>query len=89
MQQASVSRRHVSFRTVQRFLRSQGYIYFQARQKGLLTDKNLNKKFARKIKHENNDSLWIEQIAFFLDAVSFIHEFNPADKARAPRERIW
>ena len=81
MQQAGVSPRNVSFRTVQRFLRSQGYKYLQARQKGLLTDKDLKKrlKFARKIKREYNDSLWTEQIAFFLDAVSFIHKFNPAD----------
>ena len=60
MQQAGVSPRNVSFRTVQRFLRSQGYKYLQARQKGLLTDKDLKKrlKFARKIKREYNDSLW-------------------------------
>ena len=91
MQQAGVSPRHASFRTVQRFLRSQGYKYLQARQKGLLTDKDLKKrlKFARKIKREYNDNLWTEQIAFFLDAVSFIHKFNPADQARAPRGRIW
>ena len=91
MKQAGVSPRNVSFRTVQLFLRSQGYKYLQARQKGLLTDKDLKKrlKFARKIKGEYNDSLWTEQIAFFLDAVSFIHKFNPADQARAPRGRIW
>ena len=95
MQQAGVSPRNVSFWTVQRFLRSQGYKYLQACQKGLLTDKDLKKgfKFARKIKREYNDSLWTEQIAFFLDAVSFIHKFNPADQARAPRgasgEKKW
>ena len=91
MQQAGVSARDVSFRTVQRFLHSQGYKYLQARQKGLLTYKDLKKRlrFARKIKREYDDSLWTERIAFFLDAVSFIHKFNPADQARAPRGRIW
>ena len=87
MQQAGVSARDVSFRTVQRFLHSQGYKYLQARQKGLLTDKDLKKRlrFARKIKREYDDNLWTERIAFFLGAVSFIHKFNPADQARAPR----
>ena len=33
--------------------------------------------------------MWTEQIAFFLDAVSFIHKFNPADQALAPRGHIW
>ena len=49
---------------------------FKARQKGLLTDKDLKKrlKLARKIKHEYNDSLWTEQIAFFW------MRFNPADQ---------
>ena len=90
-QQAGVSPRHVSFRTVQRFLRSQGYKYLHACQKGLLTDKDLKKrlKLARKIKREYNDSLWTEQIAFFLDAVSSIHKFNPAHQARAPQGCIW
>ena len=91
MQQAGVSVRDVSFRTVQRFLHSQGYKYLQARQKGLRTDKDLKKRlrFARKIKREYDDSLWTERIAFFLDAVCFIHKFNPADQARAPRGRVW
>ena len=59
MQQAGVSARDVSFRTVQRFLHSQGYKYLQARQKGLLTDNDLKKRlrFAQKIKREYDDSL--------------------------------
>lgn len=74
-------------------------VFFIAKDTGIykhakrvcLTDKDLKKrlKFARKIKREYDDSLWTEQIAFFLDAVSFIHKFNPADQARAPWGRIW
>ena len=36
------------------------------------------------IKQEYNDSLRTEQIAFFLDAVSFIHRFNPAYQVQEP-----
>ena len=44
IQQAGISPRDISIRTVQRFLRRHGYKYLQARQKGLLTEQDLKKR---------------------------------------------
>lgn len=43
----------------------------------------------RKIQHGYRDSFWTEKVAFFSDAVSFVHKFNSADQAQAPQECIW
>ena len=34
-------------------------------------------------------SLWTEQVAFYLDGVSFVHKYKPADQARSMQGRIW
>ena len=91
MCEAGVDVRAVSCKTVRRFLHRNGYKYTQARRKGILKHMDQQKRlqFARKIKRMYSRTLWSEQIAFYLDGVSFVHKYNPADQARAPRGRIW
>ena len=91
MHSAGINLNTVSCRTVQRFLRRKGFYYLQARKKGILTEKDQYKRlqFAQKVKTNYLCSLWTEKIAFYLDGVSFVHKYNPADQARAPKARIW
>ena len=51
MFQAGITLKQVSYRTVQRFLRKEGFQYLQARKKGILTEKDLKErlKFAQKM----------------------------------------
>ena len=89
MHSAGINLNTVSCRTVQRFLRRKGFYYLQARKKGILTEKDQYKRlqFARKVKTNYPCGLWTEKIAFYLDGVSFVHKYNPADQARAPKAR--
>ena len=91
MYAAGINPKTVSCRTVQRFLRTKGFQYLQARKKGVLTEADQLRRlqFARKIKKDYDNSLWTEKISFYLDGVSFVHKYNPADQARAPKGRIW
>ena len=41
------------------------------------------------MKREHTKDFWTKEIAFYLDGVSFVHKYNPADQARAPKGRIW
>ena len=41
------------------------------------------------MKRDHSTNLWTENISFYLDGVSFVHKYNPADQARALSERIW
>ena len=68
MRQAGLNNKEVSIRTVERFLRSKGCKYLQARQKGLLTESDLRKRFnfAKKMKKGYNDNLWTEKNCLFL-----------------------
>ena len=68
-----------------------GYKYIQARRKGILplADHESRLKFARGIKREYSSSLWTEQVSFYLDGVSFVHKYKPADLARSTQGRIW
>ena len=34
-------------------------------------------------------NVWEKEIAFYLDATSFVYKRHPMDQARAPRGRIW
>lgn len=88
---AGLTPKDVSVRTVQRFLRTQGFQYLQARKKGILTEKdhNLRLQFARKMQREFTENVWTGKIAFYLDGVRFLHKYNPADQAHAPTGRIW
>ena len=54
------------------------------------TDLNSDRfKFARKMKRNFKDSIWTEEISFYLDGVSFVHKFNPCEQARAPKGHVW
>ena len=77
---------HVSYGTVRRLLNEGGYHFLQARKKGLMSHADMRNrvKFARTMLRNHDDNIWTEGIAFYLDATSFVHKYNPADQARAP-----
>ena len=81
----------VSSRTVRRFLNKSGYHYLQARKKGVLSLRDVQRRlaFAKKMLKEYKADVWTKEIAFYLDGVSFTHKRNPADEAKAPKGRIW
>ena len=91
MVEAGIDARTVSSKTVRRLLHRRGYKYIQARRKGILTEADHERrlKFARRIKCHYTSALWTKQVAFYLDGVSFVHEYNPADQAQSTQGRIW
>ena len=91
MLEAGIDARTISCKTVRRLLHRHGYKYIQARRKGILTvaDHERRLKFAGGIKREYTCSLWTDQVAFYLDGVSFAHKYKPADQARSTQGRIW
>ncbi len=82
--------KRVSNRTVRRRLNEKGYGYFQARKKGVLTGKDIQRryKFAKQVKKCRETNSWSSQINFYLDGVSFYYTRNPANQASAPQGRI-
>lgn len=82
-----------SRRTYSRYLNRAGYAYFSARRKGVLTekDKKLRLRFARTMKREmsRNGEFWKNEIAFYLDGVSFVHKYNPRSGLTANKSRVW
>jgi len=68
-------------RTFSRFLNERGYGYFVARRKGIVSGKGrgLRLKYARKMKRElvRNSEFFNDEVAFYLDGVSFVHKQNP------------
>jgi hypothetical protein len=56
-----------------------GFAYRQARKKGLLTAKDLKKRydFAMKMKKERSRDVWKNEVSFYLDGKSFVHKINP------------
>ena len=84
--------RHVGDRTVRRLLNRKGYFFLQARKKGLMseTDKAKRVEFARKMQENYTPTVRTDNLAFYLDGVSFVYgEMNPMDQARAPKGRVW
>ena len=83
--------RGVTDRTVRRLLNRNGYHYLQARKKGLMSrsDRKSRVAFARNILKNYPRDVWTNEIAFYLDAVSFVYKSNPMDQARAPYGRVW
>ena len=82
-----------SKRTFYRCLREHGYHFLQARQKGLVTVNDRKKRiiYAREMTRHLliYPNFWKEDIAFYLDAVSFIHKGNPMSEASSPKARVW
>ena len=85
--------RKASRRTFSRRLNEEGYGFFQARKKGLLNDKDrkLRMKYARRIKRclQQNPNFWKNEVAFYLDGVSFVYKHNPLNSATSPKSRVW
>ena len=91
MQEAGISVKDVSVRTVSRFLNSQGYHYLPARKKGVLTVTDMKKRlqFARRMRKDYGADVCTKRIAFYLDCVSYVYKRNPLDQALARKARIW
>ena len=64
-----------------------------AQKKGLLDESNKKSRlqFARKMKQykRSNPSLWSNEVAFYLDGVSFVFKSNPMSAAMTPKARVW
>ena len=80
-----------SYRTHVRILNEAGYKKLAPRKKGLLSnkDRRIRKKFAREALKLYDDEFWSNDVAFYLDGVSFVHKFNPFIEASRPRGRVW
>ena len=82
-----------SRRTYSRRLNEKGYGFYQTRKKGLVSerDKILRMKYARKMKRcmLRNENFWKNEVAFYLDGVSFIFKHNPLNGAIALKARVW
>ena len=91
MARAGISTKHVSNRTIRRFLQREGYYLLQARKKGLLSEKDLEEllKFAKNIRKHYSMDVWKDNVVFYLHCVSFWYKRNPADQASAPHGHIW
>ena len=79
-----------SRRTFLRYLNEEGYSYMQARKKGK-NDRKLRLRFAREMKRKlrQNPDFWTNEVAFFLDGVSFIHKYNPQSGPSGSKSRVW
>ena len=88
---SGINPKNICPRTVRRLLNKNGYHYLQARKKGVLSKKGVQKhyKFAKKMIKEFGHDVWTKKIAFYSDGVSFTHKRDPADEAKAPKGRIW
>ena len=93
VEQSGLNFEMASRRTFSRYLNESGYSYLQARKKGLLSenDRKLRVRFARKMKRvaAENPQFWANEVAFYLDAVSFVHKYNPQSGANVNKSRIW
>lgn len=93
VEESGLSFRVASRRTFSRYLNSKGYGYFQARKKGLLSEKDckLRLKYGREMKRElaRNPDFYTKEVAFYLDGVSFVHKRNPVASLVGTKSRIW
>ena len=76
---------------MRRLLNKNGYHYLQARKKGVLSKTDIQKRymFARNMRREFSSDVCMKQVVSYIHGVSFICKTNPADKAKAPKGRIW
>ena len=83
--------KHVSTRTVNRYLNKHKYKYLQSRKKGLLTAKDKKKtlQFARKVMRLLPENFWRDGIQFYFDGVSFAYKTNPFNDASATKTMTW
>ena len=85
--------RQVHQRTVSRYLNQNGFYMRQARKEGLLNDKDehLRLCYTRQMKRVLRDypDYYTNHVAFYLDAVSFVHKNDPRKAAVQPKSRVW
>ena len=93
VQRSGFSFEMASHRTFSRYLNENRYHYLRARKTGLLSenDRKLQVRFAKKMKHlvAENPHFWSNEVAFYLDAVSFVHKYNPQSGATMNRSWVW
>lgn len=93
LQYSGLSLQTASRRTYARCLNELGFGFRQARKKGLLRelDRKLRIQFAKEVNQSENSctGLWMHDVAFYLDGVSFIFKSNPLSGAMAPKARVW
>lgn len=80
----------VSTDTIRRHLNKSGYRHLVARRKGVITlkDKKERLSFAKKMRNKTTH-YWKQNIAFYLDAVSFVYKTRPYRDARTPKGKVW
>ena len=80
-------------RTISRYLNRNGFYMRQARKKELLNDKDkrLRLSYAREMKRvlREHPDYYANHVAFYLDAVSFVHKNDPRKAAVQPKSRVW
>ena len=80
-------------RTISRYLNRNGFYTRQERKKGLLNnkDKRLRLSYAREMKRVLRElpDYYTNHVAFYLDAVSFVHKNDPRKAAVQPKSRGW
>ena len=93
VKESGISLQAAHRRTFSRFLNEKGYGYFVARRKGLVSEKDrkLRLKYARKMKRElaRNSEFFKDEVAFYLDGVSFVHKQNPLQATIGTKSKVW
>ena len=92
MVECGLDSKQVHQRTISRYLNQNGFYLRQARKKGLLNEKDkcLRLSYARQMKrvlHDHPDYC-NNHVAFYLDAVSFVHKNDPRKAAIQPKLRV-
>ena len=79
-----------SYRSYVRVMNTAEYKTSQPRRKGTLSrnDKMLKKFFAKHSLLQYDNSFWWDDVSFCLDAVSFVHNYNPHREVTKPRGKI-
>ena len=94
VRESGLSLQLASRRTFLRHLNLMGYRFLQARKKGSLTDNDRKRRlrFARNTARNcltRNQNYFCKEVAFYLDGVSSVHNYNPFNAAMTPKSRVW
>jgi transposase len=87
----ALSESDVTTRSISNMLYRNGIRMYNARRKGVLSRDDFKKRlqFAKDMLNEHDEDFWMADIAFYLDAVSFVYKTNPMDQAKAPSSRVY
>ena len=70
------------YRTFVSYLNKLGYKFRQTRKKGLMSEADHRRRLNySRAALKLNSSFWINDVAFYLDGVSFVHKSNPMKEA--------